>query len=123
MKPSLKKIVSRERRKLRVRKNVTGTPARPRLSVFRSHRNIYAQLVDDTAGRTLVSASSMEKPLRADLSDAGGNKAAAVAVGTALAAKAVEAGIHKVVFDRNGYKYHGRIKELADAARKGGLEF
>ncbi len=122
MKPSIAKIVRRQRRKLRVRKNVEGTQERPRLTVYRSHKNIYAQLIDDVAGRTLVAASSMEKPLREQLPN-GGNRAAAVAVGTTLAAKAGEAGIKKVVFDRNGYKYHGRIRELADAARKGGLEF
>lgn len=122
MKPSVLKIVRRERRKLRVRKRVTGTGERPRLTVFRSHKNIYAQLIDDTVGKTLVAASSMEKDLKTCLPN-GGNKQAAVAVGQTLAAKAVEAGIKKVVFDRNGYQYHGRIRELADAARKGGLEF
>jgi large subunit ribosomal protein L18 len=123
MKPSIQKIVKRQRRKLRVRKNVTGTSERPRLTVFRSHRNIYAQLIDDSIGRTLVAASTQEKPLREALGAVLGNKQAAQAVGTTLAAKASEAGIKKVVFDRNGYKYHGRIRELADAARKGGLEF
>jgi large subunit ribosomal protein L18 len=122
MKPSVQKIVRRERRKLRVRRRVTGTGERPRLTVFRSHKNIYAQLIDDTVGKTLVAASSMEKSLKTSLTH-GGNKQAATAVGQTLAAKAVEAGIKKVVFDRNGYKYHGRIRELADAARKGGLEF
>jgi len=123
MKPILRKIEKRQKRKLRVRKNVSGTPQRPRLTVFRSHSNIYAQIIDDTDGRTLVAASSMEKPVRAKLPAGGGNKGAAQVVGEALAAKAIEAGIKKVVFDRNGYPYHGRIKELADAARKGGLEF
>lgn len=123
MKPTTLKIVKRERRKLRVRRNVSGTLERPRLSVFRSHRNIYAQLIDDVAGKTLVAASTMEKPLRDKLGTAGGNKAAAQEVGMTLAAKAGQAGIKKAVFDRNGYKYHGRIKQLADAARKGGLQF
>jgi len=122
MKPILKKRVQRQRRKKRVREKVSGTADRPRLTVFRSHKNIYAQIVDDVAGRTLVAASSLEKPLREKL-PAGGNKAAASAVGTVLAAKAVQAGIKKVVFDRNGFFYHGRVKELAEAARKGGLEF
>jgi large subunit ribosomal protein L18 len=122
MKHVIEKIVKRQRRKLRVRKHVVGTPERPRLSVFRSHKNIYAQIVDDLAGKTLVAASTMEKSLKGQVPN-GGNKAAAVAVGTTLAAKAVQAGIKKVVFDRNGYQYHGRIQELADAARKGGLEF
>ena len=122
MKPSVKKQVQRLRRKSHVRKKVSGTPDRPRLTIFRSEKNIYVQIVDDMAGRTLVAASSQEKPMREKLSR-GGNKAAAVAVGTFLAEKAVQAGIKKVVFDRNGYPFHGRVKELAEAARKGGLEF
>ena len=122
MKESIKKQIRRARRKRHVRKRVTGTPDRPRLTVFRSHKNIYAQIVDDTVGRTLVAASSREKPLREQLGE-GGNRAAAEAVGSALAEKATEAGIRKVVFDRNGYPFHGRVKELAEAARKGGLEF
>jgi len=122
MKPIKKKVFQRQRRKRRVRRRVFGTPERPRLIVFRSHKNIYAQIIDDAAGRTIVTASSLEKPTRKELPD-GGNKAAAQAVGRILAAKAVKAGIKKVVFDRNGYAYHGRVRELADAARKGGLEF
>ena len=122
MKASIRKIARRRRRKLRVRKRVSGTTERPRLSVFRSHKNIYAQLIDDTIGRTLLTASSMDSTFRSQL-PAGGNKTAARVVGASLAAKAVEAGIKRVVFDRNGYAYHGRVKELADAARKGGLEF
>lgn len=122
MKPSVKKHVQRLRRKSHVRKTVSGTPERPRLTIFRSEKNIYVQIVDDMAGRTLVAASSQEKPLREKLTG-GGNKAAAAAVGTFLAEKAARAGIKKVVFDRNGYPFHGRIKELAEAARKGGLEF
>ena len=123
MKAILTKRVRRERRKTRVRKKITGTPERPRLTVFRSHKNIFAQIIDDTAGRTLVAASSQEKSMREQLSNAGGNKQAAQAVGTSLAAKAVQAGIKEVVFDRSGYPYHGRICELAQAARKGGLAF
>lgn len=123
MKPIVKKTRQRQRRKRRVRKRVLGTPGRPRLTVFRSHKNIHAQIVDDTAGRTLVAASSQERPLREQLDGYGGNQSAAEAVGTSLAAKAVEAGIKKVVFDRNGYAYHGRVRRLADAARQGGLEF
>jgi len=122
MKASIKKQVQRLRRKKHVRKKVSGTPDRPRLTVFRSQKNIYAQIVDDMAGRTLVAASTREKPLREQLSS-GSNKTAAAAVGTNLAEKAVQAGIKKVVFDRNGLAFHGRIKELAEAARKGGLEF
>lgn len=121
MKPIVKKNVMRLRRKLRVRKRVSGTQERPRLTVFRSHRNIYAQIIDDTCGKTLVAASTMEDPVKSGLTR--GGKAAATVVGTALAQKAVTAGIKKVVFDRNGYPYHGRIRELAEAARKGGLEF
>jgi large subunit ribosomal protein L18 len=123
MKPTEKKIVQRERRKRRVRRNIFGTPERPRLTVFRSHKNIYAQIIDDSAGKTLVAASSQEKVSAEALTKGGGNRTAAIVVGQAVAAKAVERGIKKVVFDRNGYPYHGRIRELADAARKAGLEF
>jgi len=124
MKPIIKKQVQRERRKRRVRKHVFGTVDRPRLTVFRSHQNIYAQIIDDTMGTTLASSSTMEKSAKGQLGGkSGGNKAAAAVVGTHLAAKAMEKGIRKVVFDRNGYPFHGRIKDLADAARKAGLEF
>ena len=123
MKAMVVKAVRRQRRKRRVRKRVTGTADRPRLSVFRSHSNIYAQIVDDLAGRTLVAASTLEKPLREQAGANGGNKAGAQLVGLALAAKAREAGIKQVVFDRSGYAFHGRVRELAEAARKGGLEF
>jgi large subunit ribosomal protein L18 len=122
MKSTTKKQVRRARRKRRVRKKVTGTDQRPRLTVFRSHQNIYAQIIDDTAGTTLVAASTLESPLKEQV-DRGGNKDAAKQVGSALAAKATEAGIKRVVFDRNGYPYHGRIRDLAEAAREGGLEF
>jgi large subunit ribosomal protein L18 len=123
MKAIVKKLLQRKRRKRHVRKNVTGTTERPRLSVFRSHKYIYAQIIDDFGGRTLVAASSVEKPLRQQLGNRCGNKAAASVVGTALATKAIQAGIKKVVFDRNGYPFHGRVRELAEAARKGGLDF
>ena len=116
------KIARRLRRKQRIRHKVLGTPERPRLTVFRSHKNIYVQIVDDLAGKTLVSASTMDKAMHGAL-PVTGNKDAAGKVGATLAEKAVAAGIKKVVFDRNGYAYHGRIKELAAAARKGGLEF
>ncbi len=122
MKHMVKKALGRQRRKRRVRKRVSGTLERPRLTVFRSHKNIYAQIIDDLAGRTLVASSSMDKRVQGQL-DGGGNKAAAQAVGEALAARALEAGIKKVVFDRNGYAYHGRGRQLAEAARKSGLEF
>ena len=122
MKPIERKRLRRQLRKRHVRKNVVGTPLRPRLTVFRSHKNIYAQIIDDTTSKTLVAASSMESPVKAELAD-GGNAAAAKVVGAALAVKAVEAGIKQVVFDRNGYAYHGRVRELAQAARDGGLKF
>lgn len=110
----------RLRRHRRVRKGVRGTPERPRLSVFRSSRHMAAQLIDDTAGVTLVSASTLEPNLRAAN---GGNVAAAAGVGTVVAERALTAGITAVVFDRGGYRYHGRVAALADAARRAGLEF
>jgi large subunit ribosomal protein L18 len=106
------------RRKIGIRKRITGLPERPRLTVYRSLKHIYAQVVDDLGGRTLVHASSVQLH-----STQGGNKAGAAEVGKALAQRAVEAGILAVAFDRNGVRYHGRIKALADAARKGGLKF
>lgn len=123
MKAITKKIIRRRRRKRHVRKKVSGSVLRPRLTVFRSHKNIYAQIIDDTAGRTLAAASTAEKSLLGKDITTGGNKLAAKAVGMALAGKAVEAGIKKVVFDRNGYAFHGRVKELAIGAREGGLKF
>jgi len=110
----------RNRRKKRVRKKVFGSPERPRLSVFRSLRHIYAQLVDDESGFTLVSANSQDKELAREIKN-GGNCEAAVKVGEAIARKALAIGVHQVRLDRNGYLYHGRIKNLADAARKTGL--
>jgi large subunit ribosomal protein L18 len=110
-----------QRRKYRVRKSVFGTAQRPRLSVYRSLKNIYAQIIDDDRGVTLCQASSQDKELRAGVSG-GGNKAAAAVVGKALAARAKAQGIAQVVFDRNGRKYHGRIKTLAEAARQEGLQ-
>ncbi len=110
------------RRKHHVRKKVSGTAERPRLSVFRSNRNIYAQLIDDTAGVTLVATSTKAGALRDQLSR-GNNRKAAEVVGEALAKKALDVGIKCVCFDRGSYKYHGRLKSLADAARKAGLAF
>lgn len=110
------------RRKYHVRKKVFGTPDRPRLSVFRSNRNIYAQIIDDVAGVTLVSASTRAKGLRDRLSD-GGNIKAAQLVGEAVAKQALKVGIKCVCFDRGRYKFHGRIKALAEAARKAELVF
>lgn len=116
------KLVRRERRKLRVRRKVLGTPDRPRLSVFRSLKNITAQLIDDVAGQTLCAASTLSKEVAGQVKK-GGNKAAASAVGLILAERARMKGIRKVAFDRSGYRYHGRVKALAEAARKAGLEF
>ena len=111
--------VARMKRHRRVRKNISGTAQRPRLNVFRSLNHIYAQIIDDTKGITLVSASSMDK----DFNQYGGNCEAAKAVGKAVAEKALEKGIKTVVFDRGGYVYHGRVAALAEGAREGGLEF
>lgn len=106
-----------------MRKSVRGTSERPRLSVFRSSRHMVAQVVDDARGVTLVSASTLEPGLRAANGGYGGNVAAAAGVGTVVAERALEAGISAVVFDRGGYRYHGRVAALADAARRAGLEF
>ena len=113
---------ARLRRKQRVRKKVFGTPDRPRLSVFRSARHIYAQIIDDSRGLTIVAASSMEKELR-DASKSGDKRAVAVEIGKRIAGRAKEKGISKVVFDRGGFMYHGRVKALSDGAREGGLTF
>lgn len=112
----------RKRRHARVRKKVAGTSQRPRLSVFRSSKHICAQVVDDLAGTTLVSASSLSKELKEQLKN-GANKNAARSVGKLIAQKAKEKGVLQVVFDRGGYLYHGRVKELAEGAREGGLKF
>lgn len=110
---------ARLKRHLRLRNKIAGTAERPRLNVFRSSKHIYAQLIDDVKGTTLCAASTMEKGFEG----AGGNKDAAKKVGTMLAEKAKGAGITEVVFDRGGYIYHGRVKELAEGAREGGLKF
>ena len=110
---------SRQRRHRRVRKHLAGTETRPRLAVYRSNRYIYAQVIDDGSGRTVAAASSQEKDLRTKTLSAD----TATEVGKLVAERAKEAGISTVVFDRGGYKYHGRIKALADAAREAGLEF
>jgi large subunit ribosomal protein L18 len=110
------------RRKRRVRKKVFGMKERPRLSVYRSNRHIYAQVIDDVAGRTLVSASTRSPELKGKLKSADAIKAASE-VGILLAKKASKSKLKRVVFDRNQYRYHGRVKALAEAARKGGLEF
>lgn len=110
----------RQRRHLRVRKHIIGTPERPRLNVFRSNANIYAQIIDDTNGVTICSASTLDKATEVEN---GGNVEAAKAVGKLVAERAIEKGIKAVVFDRGGYPYHGRVEALADAARAAGLEF
>ncbi len=111
--------IARVKRHKRVRAKISGTNEKPRLCVYRSNSNIYAQIIDDVAGKTLVSASSLEN----GFDGYGGNKDAAKKVGVAVAKKALDKGIEAVVFDRGGYLYHGRVKELADGAREGGLKF
>jgi large subunit ribosomal protein L18 len=119
----LGKLNQFERRQRRVRKELKASAGgRPRLSVHRSSRHIYAQLIDDTQGRTVAAASTLEKDLRGNLKT-GADKAAAAEVGKLLAQRAVAAGVSEVVLDRGGFKYHGRIKALADGAREGGLKF
>ena len=115
----INKKAMRMHRHVRVRGKISGTPERPRLNVFRSEKNIYAQIIDDVAGNTLVAASSLDKEIEGN----GGNKAAARAVGKLVAERAKAKGIDVVVFDRGGYLYHGRVAELAEGAREGGLEF
>lgn len=112
------KLNSRHKRKIRIRKKIKGTSERPRLSVFRSNKYIYAQIIDDVEGKTLVSASSGGKQEKS-----AANKAAAASVGKLVAEKALEKKIDTVVFDRNGYRFHGVIKEIADSARTAGLKF
>ena len=114
---------ARGRRHVRVRKKVSGTGDRPRLCVYRSLRNIYVQVVDDTTGRTLVSASSLEKTAGDDTPEKKGKIGLSKAVGLAVAGRCKEKGIERVSFDRGGYRFHGRVKALADAAREGGLVF
>lgn len=110
------KLTPREKRKIRVRKKIAGTPEKPRLSVYRSNRYLYAQIIDDQTQKTLVSVSSVKDSKNP-------NKQTAKLIGQTVAAKALENKIETVVFDRNGYQFHGVIKELADAARSGGLKF
>ena len=118
MKATKIKQIRRRRRKQGIRKRVVGLPQCPRLTVYRSLHHIYAQVIDDLAGRTLAAASSVK-----DVSSGGGNKSGASAVGKAIAKKAKDAGVERVALDRNGFRYHGRIKALADAAREMGLKF
>lgn len=113
---------ARIKRQARIRKKIKGTPERPRLSVFRSAKHVYAQVIDDSAGATLVTASSVEKDFKAQAKFES-KKAAAAYVGKLVAQRALDKGIQKVVFDRNGFLYHGRIKAISDGAREAGLEF
>jgi large subunit ribosomal protein L18 len=112
----------RQRRRFRVRKRIRGSTERPRLSIFRSHRNLACQIIDDASGKTLVAVGTKDKEVQGSVKY-GGNKAAAETVGKLLAEKAIAAGIKQVAFDRAHYKYHGRVAALADAARKAGLSF
>jgi large subunit ribosomal protein L18 len=116
------KYQQRLRRRFRVSKRVRGTPERPRLCVFRTLKHMYAQVIDDQAGKTLASASTVDKDLRGSMKN-GGNKSAAQVVGKAIAERATAAGIKQVAFDRREFKYHGRIAALAQAAREAGLSF
>jgi large subunit ribosomal protein L18 len=114
------KTIRRERRKKGMRKTMSGTPSRPRLSVFRSLQHIYVQVIDDLAGRTVASASSLDVD---GVARKGGNVNAAKEIGKAIADRAKKAGVTAVVFDRNGFRYHGRVKAVAEGAREGGLQF
>ena len=112
----------RRRKHVRVRKKISGTAARPRLCVFRSNTNIYAQIIDDENGKTLVSASTLDKEVKASIAN-GSNKEGAAAVGKKVAERALAANINEVVFDRGGYIFHGRVEAVAEAAREAGLKF
>lgn len=114
------KEANRKARHARVRKTLSGTPEQPRLTVFKSNSNIYAQLIDDTTGKTICQASTLEKDLK---SKANATKEDAKKVGEAVAKRAIDKGIETIVFDRSGYKYHGQVKEVADGAREAGLKF
>jgi large subunit ribosomal protein L18 len=111
-----KKLTQREKRQIRIRKKISGTAEKPRLSVFRSNKYLYVQLIDDLAQKTLIAANTVKE-------EKGDNKEAAKWVGKSIAEKAIKVNINNVVFDRSGYRYHGVIKEIADAAREGGLKF
>lgn len=119
----ISRSLGRLRRKKRVRKNVRGTSEKPRLCVFRSSRHIYAQIIDDSKGITLAAASSLCKDISGQVGKNSGNKEGAALIGAAIADRAIEKGIKRVVFDRNGFLYHGRVKALSEGAREHGLEF
>ena len=121
MTKSNSKITARAKRISRIRKNISGTIEKPRLRVFKSNKHIYAQIIDDVAGRTMVAMSTVEKDFEKDLEN--GKKGSAKKVGKAIAERALAVGITKVVFDRGGYLYHGCVKSLSDGAREGGLQF
>ena len=113
----------RIRSKIKIRKKISGAPERPRLTVYRSLNNIYVQLIDDISGKTLVSASSLSKELKEELKSVKGKTSKSKEVGKLVAKKALEQNISSVVFDRNGYRYHGRVQAIAEGAREGGLKF
>ncbi|HED05198.1 MAG TPA: 50S ribosomal protein L18 [Ignavibacteria bacterium] len=114
---------SRLRSKIRIRKSISGTSEMPRLTVYRSLNNIYAQLVDDTKGNTIVAASSLSKEIKEEIKDTKGKITGSKIVGNLLAKKAKKKKVNSIVFDRNGYRYHGRVKAVAEGAREGGLKF
>jgi len=120
---SFNKNEAREKRKKRMRRKVRGSSDRPRLTVFKSDKHIYAQIIDDSSAKTLVNASSLGKEIKSEFVKKGRNKEGASILGKIIAKKALEQGIKKVIFDRNGFLYHGRVKALAEAARENGLEF
>jgi large subunit ribosomal protein L18 len=119
----MKKKTSRIRAKIKIRKKISGTSEKPRLSVYRSLDNIYAQIIDDSTGNTLVAMSSLDKEAKAESKSVKGKTNKSKLIGTMLAKKALEKNIKSVVFDRGGFRYHGRVKALADGAREGGLVF
>lgn len=119
---AINKNANRKARHARVRKKISGTTERPRLAIFKSNANIYAQIIDDVVGVTLVSASTLDKEIKGSLENAS-NKDAAKKVGEVIGKRAVDKGITEAVFDRSGYQYHGKVKELADACREAGLKF
>lgn len=120
---ALTKLARRARIKMRVRKTVKGTAQQPRLSVFRSNKHITVQLIDDLRGATICAAASFDKDIASQIKAGMDKKAVAALVGKAIATKAIASGVSEVAFDRNGYLYHGRVKQLAEAAREGGLKF
>ncbi len=118
-----KKTETRLKRKKRIRRKISGSPERPRLTVFKSARHIYAQIIDDSTGKTLLSASTISKDIKANVKGISGNIKGAKLIGEAIAKKGEAKGIKEVVFDRNGFLFHGRVKALADVARENGLKF